>query len=250
MIENKLGVLDFLDEESRLPSGSDDSLITKLYQRFGSAEHKFFEKPRFGQRAFTIKHYACDVTYDIDGFIEKNKDTVSDEQLAVLGASTCDFLRDIVKIDVPEPKEEEVSRTPRGRGGGGQVKKPTLGSIFKASLVKLMETIRMTNVHYIRCIKPNQQKQPFGFEPQMVLSQLRACGVLETIHISCAGYPSRWTYGEFAGRYYFLVESKIYMGVDDPLKLTELVVKKQIKSEDKYQLGLTKIFFRAGQVIL
>jgi myosin V len=109
-----------------------------------------------------------------------------------------------------------------------------------------METLRTTEVHYIRCIKPNQAKSPFGFEPQTVLSQLRACGVLETIRISCAGYPSRWTYQEFADRYYLLVPSKQW--VTDTKQLTNKIVAKVISSEDRYQLGLTKIFFRAGQL--
>jgi myosin-5 len=107
LIENKLGILDLLDEESRMPSGSDKSLVTKLNQRFAVPTQKFFEKPRFGQDAFTIKHYACDVTYDIDGFIEKNKDTVSDEQMAVLNASQFPFLLEIIKID--EEKAQQTS---------------------------------------------------------------------------------------------------------------------------------------------
>jgi myosin-5 len=126
------------------------------------------------------------------------------------------------------------------------MKKPTLGSIFKSSLVQLMETIRNTEVHYIRCIKPNQAKAAFQFEPQTVLSQLRACGVLETIRISCAGYPSRWTYNEFAERYYLLVKSNLWD--KDPKKLTANVVEAAISVRSKYQVGLTKIFFRAGQV--
>lgn len=250
MIENKLGILDFLDEESRLPSGSDASLITKLYNRFAVPTQKFFDKPRFGQKAFTIKHYACDVIYDIDGFIEKNKDTVSDEQLALLNNSEFAFLREVVKIEVVEKPVEEAQSSGRpgggGRGGGGSGKKPTLGSIFKASLVSLMDTIRLTEVHYIRCIKPNQVKKAFVFEPQMVLQQLRACGVLETIRISCAGYPSRWTYQEFAERYYLLTRSPEWQ--KDPKLLADSIVSKHISDTDKYQIGLTKIFFRAGQV--
>jgi myosin-5 len=85
-------------------------------------------------------------------------------------------------------------------GGGGGARKPTLGSIFKASLSGLMDTIDSTNAHYIRCIKPNEQKEAWEFEPTMVLGQLRACGVLETIKISCAGYPTRWRFDEFADR--------------------------------------------------
>jgi myosin-5 len=83
---------------------------------------------------------------------------------------------------------------------GAAARKPTLGSIFKLSLQSLMETLNMTNVHYIRCIKPNEAKKAWEFDPQQVLGQLRACGVLETIRISCAGYPTRWTYEEFVER--------------------------------------------------
>ncbi|KAJ3081373.1 Myosin type-2 heavy chain 1, partial [Quaeritorhiza haematococci] len=109
MIENKLGILDLLDEESRLPAGADASLVTKLEKQF--ATHKFFEKSKFGGRAFTIKHYATDVTYDVEGFIEKNKDTVSDEQLACLNKSEFGFLKEIIKIEEPAA-EKEVVRSP------------------------------------------------------------------------------------------------------------------------------------------
>ncbi|KAJ3275583.1 Myosin type-2 heavy chain 1 [Terramyces sp. JEL0728] len=242
MIENKLGILDLLDEESRLPSGADDSLITKLYQRFGTAEHKFFEKPRFGQKEFVIKHYALDVSYQIEGFIEKNKDTVSEEQLKMLNDSSFEFLREVIYIE-PEP-EKTSPQPPRGRAGGN--KKPTLGSIFKNSLIKLMDTLRQTNPHYIRCIKPNQAKVAFEFEAHNVLGQLVACGVLETIKISRAGYPSKQTFSEFASRYYFLVPSSQWK--TDPKVLTEKIVKSVIKGDNKYELGLRKVFFRAGQL--
>ena len=48
-----------------------------------------------------------------------------------------------------------------------------------------------------------EMKRAWEFTPHQVLSQLRACGVLETIRISCAGYPTRWTYEEFAERCVF-----------------------------------------------
>jgi myosin-5 len=113
-----------------------------------------------------------------------------------------------------------------------------------------METISKTNVHYIRCIKPNEQKVAWGFEPNMVLSQLRACGVLETIRISCAGYPSRWTFEDFADRFYALVNSQYWDPNKSPdiNKLCHVILDKYITDSDKYQIGLSKIFFRAGQV--
>lgn len=205
VIEGKMGVLTLLDEESRLPSGADASFANKLHQQLGKPEYKdVFKKPRFNQNAFTIAHYAHDVTYDADGFLEKNRDTVPDEHLALLQESSNDFLREAITRSLDQAAGSSSASSAEAKPGpkkGGAARKPTLGSIFKHSLISLMDTINHTNVHYIRCIKPNETKKAWTFEPQQVLSQLRACGVLETIRISCAGYPSRWTFAEFASRW-------------------------------------------------
>jgi myosin-5 len=237
VIEGKLGVLALLDEESRMPAGTDASFLQKLNtQILGKNDYKaVFKKPRFGNSAFTIAHYALDVTYEVEGFLEKNRDTVPDEQMGLLAATKNPFLKEVLdaalnstkSVDGPQPVSPAFSDS--GSGGsrrsslipdpgrqsfvaqtthtgslakrpGAANKKPTQGSIFKASLIALMDTLSTTNVHYIRCIKPNELKRPWEFQPQQVLGQLRACGVLETIRISCAGYPTRWTYEEFAER--------------------------------------------------
>ncbi|KAF9275426.1 Myosin type-2 heavy chain 1, partial [Mortierella antarctica] len=242
MIEGKLGVLSLLDEESRMPSGSDQGWCNKLFSQLGTEKHKkWFTKPRFSNAAFTINHYAHAVTYDCDGFLEKNKDTLPDELLNLIKNSDNEFL-------------EEVLMTSATIGAGGSMsedkrksvinRKPTLGAIFKGSLIQLMDTINSTNVHYIRCLKPNEAKQPWVFDAPMVLGQLRACGVLETIRISCAGYPSRWSFPEFVERYYMLVNSE-HWGFDTQ-KMCSAILEATIKEADKYQVGLTKIFFRAG----
>ncbi|RPD65761.1 hypothetical protein L226DRAFT_608721 [Lentinus tigrinus ALCF2SS1-7] len=283
IIEGKLGVMALLDEESRLPSGTDQSFLQKLHNQLAKPENvKVYKKPRFGNSAFTIAHYALDVTYEVEGFLEKNRDTVPDEHMALLQGTKNAFLKEVLdaafaatKPPEATPSSPTVSDAPTtnkraslipdpGRqslmsgassGGpkrpGGAVKKPTQASIFKASLVNLMDTLNTTNVHYIRCIKPNEQKRAWEFTPQQVLGQLRACGVLETIRISCAGYPSRWTYEEFAERYYMLVHSSEWETMIKNLELKPLcarILEKTINDPDKYQPGLTKIFFRAGML--
>ncbi|KAK0197407.1 myosin 5 [Armillaria mellea] len=291
VIEGKLGVLALLDEESRLPSGSDASFLQKLHNQLGKPEHKkVFKKPRFGNTAFTIAHYALDVTYEAEGFLEKNRDTVPDEQMTLLAATRNPFLKEVLDAallstkpsDSPHPASPAFSDSASGgsrrssvipdpgrqswmgpapsasasstgglKRGAGAVRKPTQGSIFKASLITLMDTLSVTNVHYIRCIKPNEQKKPWEFQPQQVLGQLRACGVLETIRISCAGYPTRWTYEEFAERYYMLVPSSVWQPLIQSLDLRQLctaILGKTLEDPDKHQNGLTKIFFRAGML--
>ncbi|ANB12827.1 myosin 2 [Sugiyamaella lignohabitans] len=246
LIEAKMGILSLLDEESRLPAGSDEGWVGKLYQNFDNAEHsKFFKKPRFGKSSFIVSHYAMDVAYEVEGFIEKNRDTVPDELIEVLNATSNEFLKQVLETKsaaAAAPAAASSSSAP----GRAVVRKPTLGSIFKGSLIELMTTINSTNVHYIRCIKPNDDKAAWKFNGPMVLSQLRACGVLETIRISCAGFPTRWTYEEFASRYYMLVPSTNWsVAVKE---LCDVILQQSIQSPDKYQLGKTKIFFRAGML--
>jgi myosin-5 len=214
LIEGKLGILSLLDEESRLPMGSDEQFVNKLHHNYAADKNKFYKKPRFGKSAFTVCHYAIDVTYESDGFIDKNRDTVPDEHMAVLRSSSNGFLGTVLDAALAVREKDSASATSNtvrplgGRKIGVAVnRKPTLGGIFKSSLIELMHTINNTDVHYIRCIKPNEGKEAWKFEGPMVLSQLRACGVLETVRISCAGYPTRWTYEEFALRYYMLVPS-------------------------------------------
>ncbi|KAL0095549.1 P-loop containing nucleoside triphosphate hydrolase protein [Phycomyces blakesleeanus] len=252
MIENKMGVLSLLDEESRLPSGTDQGFCNKLYSTFSNPPYQdYFKKPRFSNNAFTVVHYAHDVQYEAEGFLEKNKDTVPEEHLALLQKTEFSFLSTMMQtaaaaIAASSPVVVETQK----KSNNAAAKKSTLGSIFKLSLINLMDTIKHTNVHYIRCIKPNEAKQAWAFEPNMVLSQLRACGVLETIRISCAGYPSRWTFADFADRYYALVNSSHWDPATKPdiRKLCSVILDTHIKDKDKYQVGLTKIFFRAGQL--
>ncbi|KAJ3191047.1 Myosin type-2 heavy chain 1 [Irineochytrium annulatum] len=254
LIEGKAGILDLLDEESRLTTGKDESLLNKLIAKYDK-QHKFFAKPRFGNTAFTVKHYAVDVTYTVEGFIEKNKDTVSAEQLDVLMGTKLEFLKEVLELSEEEKEASAAQQEAKSSGGGtlgrkptvggASSKKPTLGSMFRSSLVQLMETIRKTESHYIRCIKPNMAKSAFGFDGQMVLSQLRACGVLETIKISCAGYPNKLPYNKFADHYYLLVNSKFWDLKER--ELAEKIVTTVLTDPDKYQFGLTQVFLRAGQ---
>ncbi|KAI8098944.1 P-loop containing nucleoside triphosphate hydrolase protein [Halteromyces radiatus] len=249
LIEGKLGILSLLDEESRLPAGSDQGFSQKLYTNFDKPEFKsHFKKPRFSNNAFTIAHYAHDVQYEAENFLDKNKDSVPDEHMSLLQATEFDFLKEVLD----KAASNNPAPTPQANKRMSMIaRKPTLGSIFKLSLINLMDTIGGTNVHYIRCIKPNEAKVAWEFEPNMVLSQLRACGVLETIRISCAGYPSRWTFEEFADRYYALVPSKHWdtkSSSPDVRTLCSTILDKSIQEEDKYQVGTTKIFFRAGQL--
>uniref|UniRef100_A0AAR2K260 Unconventional myosin-Va n=1 Tax=Pygocentrus nattereri TaxID=42514 RepID=A0AAR2K260_PYGNA len=257
LIEAKMGVLDLLDEECKMPKGSDDSWAQKLYNTHLKT-CSLFEKPRMSNKAFIIQHFADKVEYQCEGFLEKNKDTVNEEQIHVLKASKFDLL-----VELFRDEEKATSPTGVAPATGGRTRlsvkpdkgkpdksskehKKTVGLQFRNSLQLLMETLNATTPHYVRCIKPNDYKYAFTFDPKRAVQQLRACGVLETIRISAAGFPSRWTYQEFFSRYRVLMKQKDVL--PDKKMTCKNVLEKLVQDPDKYQFGKTKIFFRAGQV--
>ena len=65
-----------------------------------------------------------------------------------------------------------------------------------------------TELHFVRCVKPNAAQVPSTFDASLVLHQLRCCGVLEVTRIARAGYPTRYLHQEFADRYGVLLTPK------------------------------------------
>ena len=261
LIESKLGILDLLDEECKMPKGSDKNWCQKLYDKhYNKAKH--FDKPRMSNMAFIIDHFADKVEYQADGFLEKNRDTVLEDHINILRASEFALVAELFE-DKPDPNEKKQragshpTQPLRSNNKGGknmkktvgsqQETKATVGDQFRDSLFKLMNTLNATSPHYIRCIKPNDIKEAFEFDPKRAVEQLRACGVLETIRISAAGYPSRWTYSEFFQRYRVLARSKD-IDRSNTKRTCENILISIIQDPDKYRFGKTKIFFRAGQV--
>ncbi|RXN25214.1 unconventional myosin-Va [Labeo rohita] len=200
----------------------------------------------------------CKVEYQCDGFLEKNKDTVNEEQINVLKASKFDLLVELFQDEEKATSPAGAAPATGGRtrlsvkpdknkaGQASKEHKKTVGLQFRNSLQLLMETLNATTPHYVRCIKPNDYKYAFTFDPKRAVQQLRACGVLETIRISAAGFPSRWTYQEFFSRYRVLMKQKDVL--TDKKMTCKNVLEKLVQDPDKYQFGKTKIFFRAGQV--
>ncbi|XP_007942045.2 unconventional myosin-Vb [Orycteropus afer afer] len=256
LIEAKLGILDLLDEECKVPKGTDQNWTQKLYDRHSSRQH--FQKPRMSNTSFIVAHFADKVEYHSDGFLEKNRDTVYEEQINILKASKFPLVSDLFHDD----KDPIPATTTSGKGSSSKINvrsarppmkasnkehKKTVGHQFRTSLNLLMETLNATTPHYVRCIKPNDEKLPFHFDPKRAVQQLRACGVLETIRISAAGYPSRWTYHDFFNRYRVLIKKRELTNTDKKA-ICRSVLENLIKDPDKFQFGRTKIFFRAGQV--
>ncbi|XP_029555404.1 unconventional myosin-XIX [Salmo trutta] len=184
------GVFSLLNEECLLNRASDAKqfrvrLEKELSDNGSMSWDKFSKQPHF-----TVAHYAGKVSYQIEGMMEKNKDPVPPELIYLLKKSENPLLHQLF-----------ADRDPVGQGTRGLKQVVTVVSKFKNSLESLMKILHSTTPHYTRCIKPNTDCRPLTFKKEEVIMQLEACGIVETIHISAAGFPIRIPYTSFTQRY-------------------------------------------------
>ncbi|XP_041652628.1 unconventional myosin-Vc isoform X2 [Cheilinus undulatus] len=248
LIEAKMGILDLLDEECLFPKGTDQSWLQKLFNYLEA--NPLFEKPRLSNEAFVIQHFADKVEYQCKGFLEKNRDTLYEELVDIMRASKFPFLANFFQeeeLHAANSKGIKVRPARPGVKAANKQLRASVGDKFCSSLSLLMETLNATTPHYVRCIKPNDEKLAFEYDSRRVVQQLRACGVLETIRISAQSYPSRWTYNEFYSRYSILMLPQ-EADLSDKKQTCKTVLQRLIQDPNQYKFGRTKIFFRAGQV--
>merc|ERR1711936_1219204 len=102
-----------------------------------------------------------------------------------------------------------------------------------------------TEPHFIRCVVPNTHKQPGGVESGLVMHQYQCNGVLAGIAICRAGFPNKMVYPEFKARYNILGAQAVAKAKND--KAAAGAIFDIIKlDKEKWRLGHTKVFFRAG----
>merc|ERR1712200_248858 len=204
-----------------------------------------FAKPQsktYKNAHFAVIHYAGTVSYNVTAWLEKNKDPVNDTVVDVLKRSANNLLVHLWK-DQPEqsnPPEEDKGKKKK-KGGGAK----TVSSVYLVQLGELMSTLHATEPHFIRCIVPNTHKQPLVVETELIMHQLTCNGVLEGIRVCMLGFPNRMLYPDFKSRYAILGAAEIASSSDNKVSVRALMDKIQFPAE-KYQLGHTKVFFRAG----
>merc|ERR1712045_391677 len=138
------------------------------------------------------------------------------------------------------PPEEEKGKKKK-KGGGAK----TVSSVYLVQLAELMGTLHSTEPHFIRCIVPNTHKQPLVVETELIMHQLTCNGVLEGIRVCMLGFPNRMLYPDFKSRYAILGAKEIASSSDNKVAVFALMDKIGFPRE-KFQLGHTKVFFRAG----
>ncbi|CAJ1441487.1 unnamed protein product [Effrenium voratum] len=234
-----------------VPQGSDQGFCNKLIKQHKG--HRRFDEIKTKPTWFVIKHFAGPVSYCSDGFLDKNKDQLSNDLIECMGSSTNGFIVDLFKQDVKY--SEVLNKDFEAAGPTKKKKKYTVSSEFKDQLSSLMDIVDLTDPHFVRCIKPNPQNEADKYDRKAVTEQLRYGGVLQVVQVSRAGYPVRINHQECWDDFKIVASPQIIAGlkhVDDTKvraqKLlehltTELHVPKPLHGLP-WAVGKTLVFFK------
>merc|ERR1740137_364948 len=244
MFEKPMGIWAILEEESLFPKATDKSFEEKLKASLGKLPVFLKPQSKTDPRAhFAISHYAGIVSYNVSNWLEKNKDPVNDSVVEIFKSTSSSIL--LVHLWREHPGQPTVTVKDDGKkkkkGGGGK----TVSSVYLVSLAELMITLHSCEPHFVRCLVPNTHKKPGDVEPPLIMHQLTCNGVLEGIRICMRGFPNRMLYPDFKLRYACLGSDEIASSSDNKVAVYALMDKINF-SRERYRLGHTLVFFRAG----
>jgi myosin heavy subunit len=233
--------------ECRAPGASDERLVASLDKL---AKNRKYIPSRFGQ-SFTVEHYAGAVEYTTQGWLETNRDPVSEGLVALLAGSSNPSVASMFTDtwSSPEPSGGGGSL----RGGGGQRRGfksgafRTVSQRHREQLASLMRQLRSTEPHFVRCIVPNSAKVPSQFDVFLVLEQLRCNGVVEGIRISRLGFPNRTSFADFVERYSCLDPNATSIATLPPTREgCKALVRALNLDPSAVKVGVSKVFLKAG----
>lgn len=241
--QNHKGILAIMDEAClNVGKVNDAMLLEALDQKL--ANHKHYtsrqlsptDKQLDHKVNFRIKHYAGDVVYDINGFIEKNKDTLFQDFKRLLFGSSNPILTNMW----PEGAQDITATTKRPL---------TAGTLFRNSMVALIKNLTSKEPFYVRCIKPNDVKSPVVFDDERVSHQVRYLGLVENILVRRAGFVYRQRYDRFLKRYKMISQYTWpnFRGGSDKEGVRTLMEEKGFADDVMY--GHSKIFVRSPRTL-
>lgn len=237
-LPNPIGIFSCLDEDSVMPKATDKSFTEKLHSLWDRKSPKY-RPSRLGQ-GFMLTHYAAEVEYSTEGWLEKNKDPLNDNVTRLLAASTDKHVASLF-ADCADG-DDDLGGT-RSRVKKGLFR--TVAQRHKEQLSSLMAQLHSTHPHFVRCIIPNHKKRPKQLSAPLVLDQLRCNGVLEGIRIARTGFPNRLPFSEFRQRYEVLCRN-MPKGYLEGQAAARIMLEKLDLDKSLFRVGLTKVFFRAG----
>ncbi|GFN96047.1 myosin iiia [Plakobranchus ocellatus] len=279
-LEKHTGVFDLLDEESRFPKATDESLAAKLHSVAGPSQPSVYMKPRYGGAAFTVLHYAGTITYQLCGILKTNRDTLRPALSFVMRGSASLVIKEMFQAQLTNTgsirpsKRQNLSRHVKGAKSPFEFFKKlkmnkqkkelanpepstmtrkvgnTLTTHFKNSLQELISKLCNSTCHFVRCIKPNPDGRPLVAFTDYIRGQLCSTGVNQTVKIRTQGYALRATY-TLLHQLYPVLTNLSNKGTNSQILKPDVCTTNLLQYCDisDYQTGKTRLFLRQREVL-
>ncbi|KAI6653611.1 hypothetical protein LOD99_3506 [Oopsacas minuta] len=229
-----IGLLHILDDESHFPKSTDESFLDKCHHEH--SQNPNYIHPKQKVLVFGIRHYAGNVWYNVEYFLDKNRDVFRNDFVNILQDSKLQFISTIFNQTLTNQPNQTLA------GTATRKRMPTVAAKFTQSLNSLIDTMKKCHPFFVRCIKPNEDKSSLNFIEKLVLEQLRYSGMLETIRIRKSGYPIRLDFDSFLSRFHFLARNKEKLREMSP-KVGISHILKSVNATG-FQIGQSKVFLR------
>ncbi|XP_064478725.1 unconventional myosin-XV-like isoform X2 [Ornithodoros turicata] len=239
LAKKPLGILPLLDDESNFPRATDLSFLEKCH--YNHALDELYSRPRMSSLEFGIRHYAGQVWYTVDSFLDKNRDTLRADVVDLLVSSKLQLVSEMFRRRRAFTEASRMASKADGRFVTMKPRAPTVAARFCDSLHGLIDAMNQCHPWFVRCLKPNREKAPMKLDMALVLEQLRYSGMLDTIRIRKLGFPVRYKFAVFADRYRCLVPG---LAATSSRDVCRAVLERTPGSQDGYQLGTSKVFLK------
>jgi len=239
-LKSSLGLLSSMDAISVGPEPSDSKLVAHFHQTY--LPHPCFLQthPRLRESTFIIQHYAGPVSYSVQGFVEKNIDTLPKEAEQFLSCSS--------RLLVQQIFETQAVAT-----GRNVMARRSVSKKFEMQIDSLTKVLDGTSCSFIRCVKPNVQLTfAHGFSRPYVTKQLKCLSIPQTVKLLQSGLPGRVPYTEL----YATFHSVLPLNMKDlPKSLHNVVIATILQHglgipKNDVKLGRLRAFFAAGTLAM
>ena len=254
------GLLSMLTEECVFPKGTDSTYLQKVNAAF-TKKNELFVEVKTSSTEFGVSHFAGEVIYDVTGFIEKNKDPISQDLQVLIEFSDDPFIVQLMKetkeimIEAAATAAANAEAPARGGAAKGKGKGTSMRSGkfvgvvdgFKTSLRSLIMTLQDGELHFIRCLKPNDDKQSLTWNRDVSQRQLLSAGLVTAVAATREGYADHLPPVHVTQAFSPLCPDLDLSGLDiNSMETASQVLAACGVDADSYAIGKTKVFLRPG----
>lgn len=233
------GLLAQLTEECLVPKGTDEGFCEKVLAAYPKSSVLTRIKGASAREGFGINHFAGPVNYSTKAWLDKNKDPLNGDLVVLMQFSDNALLQELFSVQ-EDPAAGKKFKSTKFRG---------VIETFRSQLTELVAVLEASDLHFVRCFKPNDAKAADSCRDDVISRQLHTSGVLDALRVARSGYPDRLPLTEFVSTFAALAGLKALPEIEarkTPKERALALLDVLGIPKDKFKAGKERLFFAGG----